>query len=383
MSTGEGNENGWSRWYLLVEAGQFSIKRSKVEGGKTKWQRHPRKLYSHLTLRPQLEAYLDRINFRYLQELKKYKEAYDFKHRFISEQLVEDFFEDLVTDIPTEKAAQYLLKLLKRNLHWFIVQNKSPDPTEWKALERTWGQALIGNHRKDSLSLQEDRKNPDTIKKQKQIMNRFLQYLHRRFPKEVSLIQLEPLSKAQLRLYKAEYARKFPVGQFISDADWKVIEKKLSDRILPFVQLGYYYGLRRNEILAITTEDVFEDSLSISKQLKSLPETGPVYSPLKSREARQTPHWFITASQVYKILEKLPPLVHPDTFSDLFFAEMKRLGFSYQLHDLRRTFITRAFRAGKLPRDIMLAAGHADLATTMRYAQDDRELSKKKFKPVS
>ena len=73
-------------------------------------------------------------------------------------------------------------------------------------------------------------------------------------------------------------------------------------------------------------------------------------------------------------------LINPDTFSDIFKTEMRRLKLPFQLHDFRRTFITRSLRKYNYM-DVRLAVGHTDLETTNKYIQDDRGLNRKLFKP--
>jgi integrase len=52
----------------------------------------------------------------------------------------------------------------------------------------------------------------------------------------------------------------------------------------------------------------------------------------------------------------------------------------YGIHDLRRTWITRTLDT-QPPHEVMRAADHADLRTTMRYLRDKNQLSDKKFVP--
>jgi integrase len=124
-------------------------------------------------------------------------------------------------------------------------------------------------------------------------------------------------------------------------------------------------------------DDVFEDSLGVNRQLiKACPrQTGP----LKSRETRVVPHWFCTAAEAYSLISQVV-VMHPDTFGHCFKAEMNRIGFNFQLHDLRRTFITNALRVHHYL-DVKLAAGHSDIETTNNYIQDDRQLQRKQFRP--
>jgi integrase len=72
--------------------------------------------------------------------------------------------------------------------------------------------------------------------------------------------------------------------------------------------------------------------------------------------------------------------MHPDTFYEKWCTYISSLNLSYDLHDLRRTFITKALRLHH-PRDVQMAVGHVSLTTTMGYAQDDRDTSDEVFKP--
>jgi len=138
------------------------------------------------------------------------------------------------------------------------------------------------------------------------------------------------------------------------------------------------FGLRCGEVLGLKLDDVYEDALNIERQLNKL-EPIIHYSPLKNKEKRIVPYWYSTPDEVYSLIQALLP-IHPDTLSKAFKSEMVRLKLPYQFHDIRRTWITNSLRQHHY-RDVQLAAGHADLKTTQRYAQDDRALHRKKFKP--
>lgn len=375
------SEAKWSKWYIQTSG----IRRYQIVAGKHVWERLPKAKYRHCKTKEELQKFVERINHRYEVDLEKAKAAYEFRHRFISQDHMDEFETLLKSEIPNKNVAVSAYTYLRRNcLHWFINQKGLPDPINWKEHEITWGLALLGKleGKASQFNVFESKVHPDTISKHIQVMNRFLRFLHKKLPNDVPSITLEPISKANFSLYRAEYKQDGNrAGAYITDADWKVIEKEIDPTIKPFVQLGYYYGLRQSECLGVQLDDLFEDCLDVERQLVAFKDGKPKYGPVKNRLKRQVPHWFIEPKFTFEFIRDVPKLMHPDTFGDRFKEEMVRLKFKYRLHDLRRTFITRAFRASKNPRDIMLAAGHSDLDTTMRYAQDDRNLGRKKFVP--
>jgi integrase len=76
---------------------------------------------------------------------------------------------------------------------------------------------------------------------------------------------------------------------------------------------------------------------------------------------------------VSEIKEAQNHRVHPDTLGMYFAALMKKLKLPYQMHDLRRTFITKVLELNS-PKQVMLAVGHANIETTMKYIRDDRAM---------
>ena len=176
-----------------------------------------------------------------------------------------------------------------------------------------------------------------------------------------------------MRLYSAENEQK--IGKYITVEEWARIEHEISFKIKPFVHLGYYYGLRRAESLAASIDWVFEKNLIISRQLVEIAEGKSFYSPLKNRKTRQTPHWQVEAEFAYDIINGIKLRMHPDTLDDLFRQEMKKLGFDFHFHDLRRTFITDMLKK-HMPTVVKNAVGHSDIKTTMRYYQEIEQIDK-------
>lgn len=389
-----GKTTNWSKWYLLTDKDRdgdpiWRIRRTRYVNGKLKTESYPAKKYAHLNSARNLEQLVDQLNHRHISALEKAEAAYKFKHTFITQELIDAFRTKLEADIPTRRYADNLFYGLQRHvLHWFINQLGKPDPIDWKRAESKWGLALRGDLDEigEKFRIWDEPVHPDTIKKRIQIANRFLEFLHAELPEVVPPIRLNPISKAQMRLYKTAFDRdgEYVPGKYIPPEDWLTIEKSIDPSIKSLVQLGYYFGLRRCESLGVTQDDLYEDCLELERQIVSFTDGKPQYGPLKNRKTRRVEYWFYSPGKLYDSILTEADKMHPATYGQLFKSEMERLGFSYTLHDLRRSFITKAFRDGKAPRDIQLAVGHADLKTTLRYAQDDRGLlAKRKFRPKS
>lgn len=358
-------------WFFAIENGKKIIKRMVSYVGKRSSQRYPINLYKNLN-GEELEKFLARLNGRNLKLEKARNEAL-FRHAFISPELWGDFEDLMRAEIPNSKDVNYLLGCTQKHfLNYFIVQLELRDPVEWKEKESKWGQYLLATG-----------KSSKTIRHWVQMANRFIRFLSDRYPREITRVEFDPISKARLKMYDSERKLKSgfePKGQFIPLEDWKKIEKKLPEDIKPFIQLAYYYGLRRGEALGLKLTDIKEDSLTIERKLVSSRDEQYTYEPVKDRDSRETPHWFATPQMTYDIVDSIKKRMHPDVLGVKFIEYVETLGMSYQMHDLRRTFITTALRK-QLPVDVMRAVGHADLATTQVYIMDDRQLSRKVFVP--
>lgn len=325
--------------------------------GRRSANNHPRALYSSIKA-ADLQSYVDRLNGR---PNRKSEEAIRVKVAFLPTGLLEEFRAQLLADIPTQKDA----RLHYRNLHryclkWFVDVRGLKDPIEWKRAEGGWGVWLLST----GLSLK-------SLKGVLQTANKFMAFLHKQLPAEISFIKLEPLSKARLKAYEA--ARCLDAtdgGRYITDADWALIAEKLPSDIRAAVMLSYCYGLRRAESLSLKLTDVHPNYLHVQRQAINTAIDGP----LKSRLVRKTPHWFCTPLIATDLINQVVRM-HPDTLGNKFAKLMLTAGLPYQLHDLRRTFITKALNVSNgnsMP--VMWAVGHASSNTTMGYAMDDRGL---------
>lgn len=371
----------WSKWYLV----SGRIRRYRRVSGETKWQSYPSKSYKHLKVEADLEAFVTRLNGEHEAARKKAEAAYEFKHKFITAELLANWEENVRATMTKEVSANDHIKMVKICfLNFFINQLKLSDPMDWHKHQLQWGQALMSKDKKHKLYKDGKPRSKRRIDDIVWASNRFMRFIHKANPGLFPLIEFEPISKPVLADYEARRRldnRETRIGKFVPDKDWTVIEKKLSPRVRPFVQLAYYLGLRRAETLGVQLEDVYEDYFHLQRQLEAIPETGPKYGPPKNDKPRHVPYWFTTPDDIYYLIESLPPRMHPDTLLDKVGQEMKDLGFDYTMHDFRRTFITRALRKGISHWLVMEAVGHADVETTKRYVMDEKDEDRKPYVP--
>lgn len=344
----------------------------RLPTGEYKMERLKTDQYAHLRDHPlELKKYVIRLNQQIKPE-ERTKAKVEIKHAFISPDLLDDYKDFLITQIPTKSRAlvehQYLIKYF---LHFFIGALDISDPLEWHRRQKTeWAKFLLSE------------KAPAAATTKKEIVaaaNRFMEWLHERRPNEVPPLKFKPLTTA---IYKKVEAEREMNGEThhpraIKLPDWESISKHLPATIAPFVNLAYHYGLRRSETLGVKPGDTKKTYLSVERQLVALNQ----YEPLKGREARKVPHWFSEARNVYSWIDEAQTLLlHPDTLTDRWNVLMEGLKLTYTFHDLRHSFITRAISAHP-PRDVQLAAGHKNIETTMRYSHDNRNLDNEEFMP--
>lgn len=370
----------FGNYFLTKEQTHHIIRQHVVINGKKSSLRLPKSNYTHLTSTEALQKYVNRLNGREHQATLK---EIELKLSFLPVSLLEEFRELLQSEIPTKKDADNHYRNLHRYFFKYFVDHlKLKDPTDWKMNESKWGRALLNEDSK--LNLYEDNK-PRAVKTIKGIIqtaNRFMSFLNKKYPKEYSLVVLEPISKAKFKDYHAKLnLDSEPIGKYIQDAHWSIIEKDLPLDIKPYVCLAYYYGLRRSETLGFVLSDLANGYLNVKRQLLSLNNIVP----LKNRTNRKTPHWFVNPKVTYALIQStLNKKIHPDTLSIRFTEYMKDLGFSYQMHDLRRTFITRALELNNgNATPVMIAVGHSDTSITMKYLRDNRIMDDAVYNPNS
>lgn len=368
----------FSDYYLVKEGTAFAIRRMvNLPNGEEKQERLPKNQWKHLKSKEELSKYIIRLNGR---ESNRVLKSIDVKLAHLPPSVLEDFREVLFAEIPNLKDAKVTYKNLHRYFITFFTDHLNlRDPLDWKLEEIKWGKALLSES-KHSLFEDKQPRSAKTIKGIIHTANRFMMYLHKRYPKEIPAIKLTPVSKAKLKDYDATMNLDTEsVGNFITDTDWKIIVKEAPSDLLPFIKLGYYFGLRRGEILGLNLNDVRLEYLSVERQLVSINKDKPSFKPLKGKTKRKTPYWFINPDETHKLIKQLK-LIHPDTLGVKFIEFMQSLEMNYQLHDLRRTFITKALRKAHHT-DVQLAVGHTHINTTMKYQRDDRVLADNIYRP--
>lgn len=380
----------FGNYFLSVEKIEgnegYSIRRRvTLPDGKVLQPRYPAKLYKGISDRLELEQLVNRLNHRNDAQKKK---NIEYRTSFIPNEVMEAFREHLKINIPNEKGFRYAFNTLLKSyfLGFFIGRLKIYDPQEWPKHQEKWAASLLTksedpDHNVFGTMVASEK----TIRHVVQVANRFMAFLKQKMPNDYPLIVFEPLSAGALKAHSAELElkREEEIGRFITDADWKTIDEALGKtKIGPYVRLMYYYGLRRAESLGFDSMTAVKKGfLDVEKQVKAFTDGQPVYSALKDREKRRTPHWFCKPIDAYKFIEAgLYTKCHPDTLSEKWDQLMDKLKLNYKMHDLRRTFITKALRT-QVPRDVQLAVGHSSLVTTMGYAQDDRSLEEEVFDP--
>lgn len=329
-------------WFYQREGNRWAIRSVVKVNGKKKQPRYPYKKYKHLESEEQIRALVDLINHN--QNKRKNIEV---RNAFVPVEKLEEFRERLLVEIPSTKDARYLYKCLHRHTLQFFTKLEL-NPSLWINFEAHWGSHLLG------LGLA-----PKSLKHIILVSNRFFDFM--------KLPKLKPLTKARLKEQVAVHALSKPSykGSFMSEEHFALLRNEA------IYLLMYSYGLRRAEALALQCSDVRQGYLSVERQHGN--------RPLKGRRKRKTPHWFASAEQAYAWISSLVP-VHPDTLSLHFKAIMQKHKLEYQLHDLRRTFITRALGLHSAL-EVQLAVGHAHLTTTMSYIRDNRELEDALFVP--
>lgn len=361
------------RWSLGKEKWKgkevWVIRRWNPEKGRP--ERLPLPKYRRIREDPEaLAALVERLNAPI-----KAREAVAFKHAFINEALLTEYHGYLEAQIPSRKGALNEFGYLKKYfLTFFIGELDLISPDDWHAVHETkWAKFLLSP------------KAPKSSKTKRDIINaanRFMRWLCRRRPEELTFKEFIPISKAKFREIEArrELDGEIRERQFITDSDWKRIRSALTPELTPAALLAYMYGLRRAEAIGCIPGDVRKGYLSVERQLLNItPE--PSYGPLKGRMTRKVPHWFQTPAEAHGWIGALQATrMHPRTLTDRWNALMDQLGLDYDFHDLRHTFLTKAIRLHN-PRDVQLAAGHKHISTTMSYLHDDRTLADEEWLP--
>ena len=382
----------FNRWVLFYIKESPQVRRwVYYPDGKKDYERYPAKLWADVKTDPdKLKKFVMRANGLDPNEVRA-RRKYELKEAYVGKELMDDYIRLLRNEIPKYKKVKDQIQLLERYFLGFFVQKMGlVEPLEWHRHQEYWGLALInlpnkkGTEQYDPKFKEEWRifgeketRSPKTLKAIVQAANRFMRFLHKTRPSEIPPLEFDPLSKARLKTIQATRDRLgiSIVRYKIPDAHWKAILKACPKEIKPWVQLCYFYGLRRSEAMAITTKNILNKKLNLVEQLIALPfPTVPTFDNLKGKDLRKVLHWFIDAQELHAILKDPIKLMCPTGFTQAWGELMDKLGFPYGIHDLRHTWTTRAVRLpGVHPRDVQQAAGHKHLTTTMGYMRRDDE----------
>jgi hypothetical protein len=358
--------------------------------GRVARERMPKHLYAHLRgNRDELESFVRRTNAELFKEEISIEKILD-RNAFLSVQTLEKFQAHLAVHTPSpEKVTREMTLLKKYVVNVFVAEFRLLNPKDWYAERDRWYGYLLSDKAPASAY---------TKKYIIQVANKFMKWLHGERETEMPLYVFDGFSVGKLSSIERQraIAGEKKIRNAISEADWKRIHLALPEDIRPWIMLSYSYGLRRNESLGLLfegTDCVYQSGIELKRQLirhragkmkfKELKTEGRSSIESKKRqEMRFIPHWFATPEQACDWIEtgsKKP--LSPNGLTKKWNRLMKSLGMSYDIHELRHTWVTNALASGHNPREVQLAAGHVNLETTMRYAHDHRSGDRVRFRP--
>lgn len=173
-----------------------------------------------------------------------------------------------------------------------------------------------------------------------------------------------------------------------SDADIKAVKASVDLPFGLFAYMAMYTGARRNELLALTWDDIDleERTISINKSLYQSNGKVHVKTPKTEKGIRVLP-----------ILDKLLPYlepsdglvfknpasggyIHDGTFTLIWNRYKAASGVSCTPHQLRHCYATMLFEAGVSESDAQELLGHAQISTTKDVYTHIRESQKKKVR---
>ena len=372
------------RWQFREEVTGSGILRTYIKpDGRQSNQRYPRKEYKHLKL-SDLKRMIVRLNYK-VDQLAKAK--FEVECSFITKESLREFYDYLSIHHSDEKTTSTLYHCVYHYGILYFLKYHGPNYEDWVRNQHYWAQALLGKNRK--IFKDGELRSAKTIKHTISTMNRLLKYLHINDP-SVTNLGFEPITRAMYKDHEArrkrakrESGEKLREGKYISKKDWTRMINRAPDSISPAMNLAYYYGLRRGEVLALNEECLFEDVLEITRQVDRVDSRNETrtYKNLKGREdSRDIDHVFTKAGQAYSWIANLK-LMHPDTLGTAFSELMESLDMLSTFHDLRHTALTNWAEAAVEPFKLQKMAGHKDIKTTQKYIHAPERPKRKKYVP--
>jgi integrase len=361
------------RWTVYREPGRghylHSIKRGTYDPdtGKKGLQRMPLWAYKELgDDKEVLDKLVTRLNHRRDQEAKA-RQLYKIKSAYIQQADLDQF--RIVSELGNTPEYVDTTMLYLRKYVLDPLSRLDANPQNWnsQSIQAEWANYLTreAGSRQKGLSA-------SALKAVVQVANRFMKFMHQRYPNELSLILLEPLNKNFYRNARAE-ARVNGHRRYVSFPDFMKVLTALDKSVVPYVQFCYYFGLRRNESMGLRghPEKVWKKGLRIDAQSDGSVANHLV--PTKGRNERTVPYWYMDKSAAMAWIDNMRPMSE-DTITEKFRKACDSIGFPYKVHDLRHTFATNVvFHITGLA-DIRQALGHSDLAVTNRYITASAEL---------
>ncbi len=368
-------------WILTFDSNRgYRVRRIIVKkDGKRSFQNLPAKYYKeYKDNENELNDFVTRLNNKDPKEVKA-KNKYESKTAFIPSSLLQKYYSKLESEIDSEKVVRYTYRYTKELFIDFFVE-LSPDPVFWyRDFQPEWSKFLI----KKNYSI-------SVLKKIINSANRFTKFLHEERPEEIPLMVFQPISPSRMKIIKSNKELAGEGSQkrnYISETDYQIILDTCPELIKSIIQIGYLYGLRRNEILALFNEEhrVRKGYLLVDKQLYSKDGGGIGMKPTKNRMMRKVNHWFCSAQDCYSFIKQIEE-IKPDHLTRLFDRHIKDLMTDkliknkYVLHDLRHTYITNAVQKYNI-NDVSRCVGHSDISVTNVYLKDSRDLDDEIFIP--
>ena len=209
-------------------------------------------------------------------------------------------------------------------------------------------------------------------------VNKNLRTLQSVFSKAVKskYITINPINKDNRQdLFQTESE---PVPVVLSQKEFdKVLETCPDDKWKAMCTISYNAGLRRNEIVFLTWDDVdfadgtltvrnSEDHRTKPRKVRTIPMNQDVIDVLKVRRAGifKSPYIFRDGQTEWKFSKVFARIV---VKAGYVVTVNKKIKNKFSFHDLRRTFGTNLANKGKSAKTVQKLMGHASLKTTMKY----------------
>ncbi|MDP7320516.1 MAG: hypothetical protein QF441_07895 [Bacteriovoracaceae bacterium] len=206
-------------------------------------------------------------------------------------------------------------------------------------------------------------------------MNKFMEYLHQKYPNKYPPTYFDPITNSQFRSLEMIRKQRGLVRnrKYIKDEHWEIIKRNIeNDPHLKIIEICYEFGLRRSEALALSSvENLFKDNLFVKEQVKCIDYTNGVmtriFKPTKTGETRRIPYKAsiseISIKRIATIIDTFE-FISPNQLTKKWRALMNELNLDYDIHDCKHSFCRNLFKVK-----------NHDIKTTMEYSGHKEILS--------